>query len=93
MLPNRTAAAVLGTAAPRVGASYARKSDRDQEGLDSQHEGNASAAARDDYGVPSEYQFGDDDTSGVTTTRGGLDRLMALVESGRAPFDRVYIKN
>lgn len=97
MLRNNTS--VLSTAGidvparPRFAASYARKSDQDSDGIEAQHEITRRAAARDGYEIPDELCFSDDHTSGVTTSRNGLDTLIQLIESGSAPFEAIYVRN
>lgn len=77
----------------RLAASYARKSNRDGEGIAAQHDINRRVAARDGYVIPDYLCFSDDDTSGATTSRKGLDRLIEIIESGNAPFEAVYVRN
>lgn len=77
----------------RVGASYARKSDRNGDGIAVQHEINRAAAARLGYVIPDALLFSDDDTTGVSTSRAGFDHLQALVESGSPPFEVVFVRN
>lgn len=77
----------------RLAASYARKSDPNEDGLATQHEINRRQAARDGYVLLDELCFGDDDTSGVSTSRRNFDRLKALIESGEAGFDALYVRN
>lgn len=78
-----------------IAASYARKSTPDDPGLKSQHLINAQKAREDGVLIPEgrEFRFEDDETSGRATAREDLDRLVSLVTSGEAPFDRVYIKD
>ncbi|MDZ4257354.1 MAG: recombinase family protein, partial [Gemmatimonadales bacterium] len=79
----------------RYAASYARKSTPDDVGIHDQHVQNAQAAERAGYHIPTglQYRFADDDTSGITKSRKGLDRLRQTAESGEAPFERIYIKD
>jgi len=77
----------------RLAASYARKSNKDSEGIEAQHAINRRAAARDGYWIPDQLCFDDDDTSGVTTSRKGFDRLVKLIESRQAPFKVLYVRN
>lgn len=78
-----------------LAASYARKSTADDPGLKAQHLVNVQKAGADQYVIPesSQFRFEDDETSGRTTSREDLDRLIEVVTSGEAPFDRVYIKD
>lgn len=78
-----------------LAGSLGRKSDPDDMGLDAQFAINSQKAERDGFSIPDDpaFRFEDDDTSGTTTTRGGLDRLVAIVTSGNAPFSRVYVKD
>jgi hypothetical protein len=80
---------------PHLAASYGRKSDHNDVGIDAQHLLNEQRARKDGYIVPDrpDFRFGDDATSGVTKSRGGLDTLIALVKSDDAPFTRVYVKD
>jgi hypothetical protein len=78
-----------------LAASYARKSTPDDMGLNAQHLINVQKAAGDNYTIPEDltFRFEDDDTSGRRTKRDDLDRLIALVTSGKAPFSRIYVKD
>ena len=78
-----------------LAASYVRKSDEDNEGLQSQHVANEQRAAADGYLIPRspDFRFEDDDTTGVSKRRKGFDRLLQIITSGEAKFDRVYIKD
>ncbi|HEV3052505.1 MAG TPA: recombinase family protein [Longimicrobium sp.] len=76
--------------AQRIAASYARKSDSNQQALKDQHAVNAMAASRDGFYIPAHLCFEDDDTSGVTTRRKGWDKMMNMAESGDPPFERLY---
>ena len=79
----------------KLAASYGRKSDKNDQGVRDQHDGNTGRARRDGFTIPDspQYRFGDDDTSGTTKSRREWDRLVQLVQSGQAPFSRVYIKD
>lgn len=79
----------------KLAATYARKSDKNDFGIDRQHDLLIARAADDGYVVPDEvlFRFEDDNTTGTTTSRRGLDRLVALVETGEAPFRRIYVKD
>jgi hypothetical protein len=78
-----------------LAASYVRKSDEDNEGLQSQHLVNEQRAAADGYAIPRavDFRFEDDDTTGVSKRRKGFDRLLQMITSGEAKFNRVYIKD
>lgn len=82
-------------AEPLIAASYARKSDEDNDGLQSQHLGNEQRAAADGYLIPRsvDFRFEDDDTTGVSKRRKGFDRLLQVITSGEGKFDRVYVKD
>lgn len=77
----------------RLACSYARKSDKNCDGIETQHEINRRAAARDGYHIPDYLLFDDDDTTGASISREGFDRMVAMIESGMAPFTRVYVRN
>jgi DNA invertase Pin-like site-specific DNA recombinase len=88
----------MSTLAPsplHLAASYERKSTVDAMGIEAQYIINAQCAARDGWRIPDDpaFRFGDDATSGTTTSRPGLDRLMDMVKSGAALFTRLYIKD
>lgn len=80
---------------PRLAASYGRKSYRDPEGIEAQYLGNQRKAHEHGFTIPTspEFRFDDDDTVGITKSRAGFDRLVEVVTSGDAPFERVYIKD
>jgi hypothetical protein len=84
-----------GGAGACLAASYGRKSDPDDAGLDAQLLVNTAKAKRDGYVIPNDraFTYEDDDTTGRKTSREDLDRLVAMVTSGKAPFSRVYIKD
>lgn len=79
----------------KFAASYARNSDEDSDGLQSQHLGNEQRAAVDGYLIPRsvDFRFEDDDTTGISKRRKGFDRLLQVITSGEAKFDRVYVKD
>lgn len=81
--------------APQLAGSYACKSTLDDMGLKGQHMVNVQKAASDQFTIPDDsvFRFEDDDTSGRRTKRDDLDRLIALVTSGKAPFSRIYVKD
>ena len=78
----------------RLAASYARKSDDDPDGIETQHSINAHAALALGYFIPEDRRFRYDDnhTSGATTSRPGLDRLR---EDGRngPPWSIAFAKD
>lgn len=78
-----------------LAASYARKSDEDSLGIDDQMAGTRERAAKEGYVIPQspDFQYGDDNTSGRLHDRAEFNRLIALVESGDAPFTRLYVKD
>ncbi len=76
-----------------VAASYARKSDPNEEGVKDQHLSNAERALRDGFEIPLEHRWSDDGVSGTTTKRSGLSGLLALIESGKAGFTRLYVRD
>lgn len=79
----------------KLAASYARKSDPNDMGLLQQHAINAEQAQAHGYFIPDDarFRFSDDDTSGATTKRKGLNALLDVITSGHADFSRVYIKD
>lgn len=76
-------------------ATYGRKSDPNDEAVRVQWETCRQRAKEDGYDVPAlpAFEFGDDFTSGRTTSRQDLDRLLEIVRSRRAPFDRLYVRD
>jgi len=83
----------MSTQVTRYAASYARKSDPNDDGLRTQHKINRRAASSKGYVVPDELLFGDDDTTGVSTSRDDFDALKELVESESTPFEAVFVRN
>jgi site-specific DNA recombinase len=81
--------------APIVAASYARKSTYDPTGIEAQHAINKKSAEANGHELPqtASYVFEDDFTSGKSSDRKGLNRLMELVSSGNAPFSVLYVKD
>ena len=73
-------------------ASYARRSDPKEEGILQQHETNTTRALADGFDVPVELRWTDDGVTGVATQRGGLNSLLEVIASGRAPFSRLYVR-
>lgn len=83
----------MSTQRVRYAASYARKSDPNDDGLRTQHKINRRAASALGYVIPDEFLFGDDDTTGVSTSRDDFDALQKLVESESSPFEAVFVRN
>jgi len=79
----------------KLAAVYARKSNANDIAVSGQFDTCRQRARRDGWLVPesSDFLFGDDATSGKKTVRDELQRLVALVRSGAAPFQRVYIRH
>lgn len=79
----------------KIAAVYARKSDDDDAGIQTQIKMNVRAAEDDGFTVPEgvNFRFADNEVSGTTSTRQGLDRLIELVLSSRTPFSRVYVRD
>ena len=88
-----TGAPPEGGAEPLAG-SYGRRSNPNEEAVGNQHAMNAQRATVDGWRIPDQpgFRFGDDAVSGEKTARAGLDALMALVQSGQAPFRRLYVR-
>lgn len=78
----------------RLAASYARKSQHNDLGIEAQHEFNVARAAQDGYVIPNDpaFRFSDDKTKGYAKHRDDWDRLERVVMRG-AGFSRVYVKN
>lgn len=74
-------------------ASYSRKSDANEAGVQDQHLTNSERARLDGYDIPIENRWGDDGVSGTTTNRCGLTALLTVIESGKAPFTRLYVRD
>lgn len=83
-----------GPAQQRLAGSYGRRSNPNEEAVSNQHAANTERATADGWTLPDAtgFRFGDDATSGETTSRDGFDALLALVTSGQAQFDRLYIR-
>lgn len=79
----------------RYAYSYERQSEDYPEGVDAQYLENAQLAASHGYTIPNtpEFRFNDNDTSGVTKARQGLNRLLTIVRSGEGRGERVYVRN
>lgn len=79
----------------QLAAVYARKSNANESAVLGQFETCRQRARRDGWHVPesADFLFGDDATSGKTTYRKELMRLVDLIRSGSASFNRVYIRH
>lgn len=79
---------------PKLAAALARQSMKDQEGINAQFLIASQKAAQDSYVIPDsrDFRFAENNVSGQATNRREWERLVSIVESGHAPFDRVYIK-
>jgi Site-specific recombinases, DNA invertase Pin homologs len=79
----------------RYACSYERQSLSDDMGIDEQYRENCQRAREHGYLIPNDpkFRFSDNDVSGVTANRGEFQRLIQVVESGDAPFERVYVKD
>lgn len=73
--------------------SYGRKSDPNEMAVNDQHRTNTTRAAKDGYVMLPECLFSDDATSGLKVSRNGLNQLLELIQSGQAPFTRLYIRD
>ena len=78
-----------------VAASYARKSDDDDAGIESQHSTNARAAEGDGYHIPEgpNFRFEDNHVSGASSDRNGLDSIIDMSLSDHTPFTRLYVRD
>ncbi len=79
----------------KLAASYARKSNANDQALKGQHEVNRQRALADGFHIPedAEFLFEDDGTSGRITDRSGLTRFLELAQAGKARFSRVYVRD
>ena len=79
----------------RCAAAYVRTAASSPEGVEEQLQLNKARAASEGFVIPDdpEYQFVDDGVGGLTHQREGFGRLLAAVESGAAPFSRVYVRD
>lgn len=87
--------ATTDSTATRLAASLARKSTPDEAAVEDQHVTNAQRAKADGWEIPDRpgFRFGDDNTKGSLTNRAGLNALLEVIESGEAPFSRVYVRH
>lgn len=96
-MKSTSAPSVPRTAAPKVqcAASYARKSDPNDFGIAAQHDMLAARARDDGFEIPdsADFRFEDDNTTGVATSRKGLDRLLERVRNHEVAFSRLYVKD
>lgn len=76
-----------------IAAVYARKSDSDDIGIETQWELCIEQAKEDGYRVPDGFRFADDDTTGASHDRRGFDELQELILSDVTPFSLVYIRD
>ena len=75
-----------------IASSYARKSDHNQLALEDQHALNRAEAAKHGFIIPDHLLFEDDETSGATTSREGLDAALgAVAQLGRDFAERIYV--
>lgn len=79
----------------RFAASYARKSNANELGIEEQHRLNAAEAEERGFKIPDDpaYRFSDDATSGARTKRPGLDRLEAAARSDPKLFEIIFVKD
>lgn len=78
---------------PKLAASYARSAVENPLSIAQQHARNAACAERDGYRILPEHCFADHGESGLAASGPALDRLVALVTRGDAPFDRLYLRD
>lgn len=92
---RRPAAVPSVTAERLLAASVARKSTHDDVAVADQHVTNAQRAKADGFMIPdgAGFRFEDDNTKGSLTSRPGLNALLEVIESGEAPFKRVYVRD
>ena len=78
-----------------LAAGYGRKSDPNEQAVIGQWETCRQRATQDGWTIPpgEAFEFGDDGVTGRSEKRPGLERLRAVVASGVAPFNRVYVRN
>ena len=83
------------TTTARRAAAYGRKSDPNEAAVRGQWETCRQRAQDDAFEIPEHpaFLFGDDDTTGRSTSRPEMDRLLEVVRSKRAPFDRIYVRD
>lgn len=79
---------------PRRAAVYARKSNEDDDGIQTQFRMCIRQAEADGYVVPEgpNFRFADNDISGADVERPDLDDLLELVMSSQTPFSRLYVR-
>lgn len=75
----------------QVAAIYARSATENPTGIREQQRACKAAARREGFNAPEEFRFIDDGWSGATTERPSFQSMVDLVESGEAPFGRVYV--
>ncbi len=74
--------------------SYARQSVDFSEGIDRQHTENALIAAQIGYTIPDskEFRFNDNNVSGTTKRRPGLDRMIDTIVEGRTTACALFVR-
>lgn len=79
----------------RLAASVERVSDPREESLDAQYLVNRQRAEEDGFVIPDHpaFRFQDDATKGDVRHRNGVNRLLATVQDGHAPFERAYARD
>ena len=93
--PDDPLSATARLADPRQNAAvYVRKSVATGQGVKDQIDTCVRYAVAVGHRVPEQgpFRFADDAVSGATTSRPGLNALLELARSGRAPFDRICIR-
>ena len=79
----------------RRAAVYARESVDYQIAVGHQIRLCGMQAQKDGMEVPDDpaFRFSDNDATGANANRNGFQRLLRIVESGSAPFSRLYVKD
>jgi DNA invertase Pin-like site-specific DNA recombinase len=77
----------------RQGAAYVRSAAPDAEHIAAQVKSCRAVAATLGYEIPDELVFSDDGASGLAVARPALTRLLRVVESGQASFDRLFVRD
>ena len=75
-------------------AAYGRKSRKDESAVEAQLDQCARRAETDGWVIPDApgFRFADDNVSGRKLDRPGINALLTVIQSGRAPFERLYIR-
>ncbi|HEY0015533.1 MAG TPA: recombinase family protein [Longimicrobium sp.] len=78
----------------RYAASLERQSRDYAEGVEAQYAITRQRAAKDGFMIPDDpmFRFTENHVRGQSTNRKEWERLVKAVESGDAPFERVYVK-